>query len=73
MPSQYKLGVMYDNSQGVPKDEAQAAKWYRLAADRGDARAQNNSPDGLFLRIGQRTNATQEVVSWLTQGIEIFS
>jgi uncharacterized protein len=40
--SQYNLGVMYVNGQGVPKDDTQAMKWYRLAADQGDASAQYN-------------------------------
>ena len=33
---------MYANGQGVPQDYAEAVKWYRLAADQGDAYAQNN-------------------------------
>ena len=38
--AQFKMGVMYDNGQGVPKDYVQAVKWYRLAAAQGNARAQ---------------------------------
>src|SRR5262249_10825998 len=30
------LGELYSNGLGVPLDEVKAAKWYRLAADRGD-------------------------------------
>ena len=33
---------MYDNGQGVPQNYAEAVKWYRLAADQGDAGAQYN-------------------------------
>ena len=33
---------MYANGEGVPKDDAEAVKWYRLAADQRDAGAQNN-------------------------------
>ncbi len=40
--AQTYLGVMYDNGQGVPQDDAQAVTWYRKAADQGDARAQTN-------------------------------
>ena len=36
------LGWLYENGQGVPKDEAQAASWYRKAADHGDAQGQIN-------------------------------
>ena len=37
---QYKLGVMYDNGEGLAKDVGEALKWYRLAAEQGDACAQ---------------------------------
>jgi len=33
---------MYENGSGVKQDYAEAAKWYRKAAERGDARAQYN-------------------------------
>ena len=29
---QYNLGVMYRNGWGVPQDDAEAVKWFRLAA-----------------------------------------
>ena len=35
--AQYNLGVMYRNGQGVPHDDAEAVKWYRLAAEQGYA------------------------------------
>ena len=35
------LGVSYDTGEGVPQDAAEAVRWYRLAAEQGDARAQN--------------------------------
>jgi hypothetical protein len=38
--AQYKLGLLYDNGQGVPLDYAEAAKWYRKAADQENADAQ---------------------------------
>ena len=28
-PAQYYLGLMYDFGRGVPKDDAEAAKWHR--------------------------------------------
>ena len=39
--AQYNLGVRYANGQGVPQDDKTAVKWYRLAAEQGDARAQS--------------------------------
>jgi TPR repeat protein len=40
--AQYYMGLMYDSrSEGVPLDREEAEKWYRLAADQGDIRAQS--------------------------------
>ena len=33
---------MYNNRRGVPQDDAEAVKWYRLAAEQGYAEAQSN-------------------------------
>ncbi len=38
--AQYILGVCYDNGRGVTKDESEAVKWYRKAADQNNALAQ---------------------------------
>ena len=38
--AQYELGRDYDSGQGITKDEAEAARWYRKAADQGLAIAQ---------------------------------
>lgn len=43
--AQYALGSMYANGKGVPQDDAEAMKWWRLAAEAGDVDAQ------LFLGI----------------------
>ena len=37
---QYVLGAMYDFGLGVREDDAEAARWYRLAAEQGYASAQ---------------------------------
>jgi hypothetical protein len=39
---QNTLGVRYLNGDGVPKDSAEAVKWFRLAANQGLAEAQHN-------------------------------
>ena len=44
--AQYNLGVRYATGRGVPQDDAEAVRRYRLAADQGDANAQ--------FRLGQR-------------------
>ena len=33
---------MYDDGRGVPHSDTEAAKWYRKAADQGNAKAQLN-------------------------------
>lgn len=38
--AQLYLGSMYGNGKGVPLDHAEAAKWYRKAAEQGYAKAQ---------------------------------
>jgi S1-C subfamily serine protease len=38
--AQYSLGQMYDDGDGVTKDKAEAAKWYRKAAEQSNANAQ---------------------------------
>ena len=40
--AQHNLGVMYDKGQGVPQDDKEAVKWYRLAAEQEHADAQYN-------------------------------
>ncbi len=40
MRAQFVLGLTYDFGRGVPTDEAEAARWYRKAAEQGHARAQ---------------------------------
>ena len=40
--AQYDLGVMYDLGESVSEDDAEAVKWYRLAAEQGHVSAQFN-------------------------------
>jgi TPR repeat protein len=42
---------MYFNGNGVPKDDAEAARWFRLAAEQGRADTQSNL--GLMYANGQ--------------------
>jgi len=50
MKSQWSMGVLYDNGDGVPQDYGEAVRWYRLAAEQGDAYAQFNLGD--MYRLG---------------------
>ncbi|MGH6717915.1 MAG: tetratricopeptide repeat protein [Alphaproteobacteria bacterium] len=40
--AQSYLGVMYDNGEGVARDDAESVKWFRLAAEQGYAEALAN-------------------------------
>ena len=40
--AQLGLGVIYDEGRGVRQDDAEAARWFRRAAEQGQAHAQNN-------------------------------
>jgi len=49
--AQFSLGEMSKKGQGVPRDDAEALKWYRKAADQGHADAQNNL--GIIYTLGK--------------------
>ena len=67
--AQYALGVMYASGQGVSRDEAMAAQWYRLAAEQGDTRAQHNL--GLMYMNGRGVAKDDaEAVRWYRQAAE---
>ena len=40
--AQNNLGFCYGKGNGVPKDYTEAVKWYRKAAEQGNATAQSN-------------------------------
>ncbi len=40
--AEYWVGIMYAKGQGVARDDAEAVKWYRRAADQDYAAAQYN-------------------------------
>ena len=59
----FNLGLMYFNGQGVPQDYAQAAKWFRLAADQGNADAQFHL--GLMYYFGEGVSQDDvEAAKW---------
>ena len=61
--AQYNLGVMYQDGQGVPQDDAEALKLFRLAADQGYAMAQCNL--GMMYYFGEGVPPDYaEAVKW---------
>ena len=63
MDAQYNLGVSYDYGEGVTKDPQEAVKWYRKAAEQGNADAQCNLGYCYEMGYGVAKNS-QEAVKW---------
>ena len=67
--AQFKLGVAYDIGKGVPKDEAEAVKWYRKAADQGNVGGQFGL--GMAYANGQGVAKDEaESVKWFRKAAE---
>ena len=67
--SQYVLGGIYYNGEGVPQDYAEAVKWFRTAAEQGEVYAQYN----LGWMYGTGTGVPQdddEAVKWYRMAAE---
>jgi TPR repeat protein len=61
--AQVKLGIAYEDGNGVPKNDAVAFKWYLAAAQQGNATAQNNV--GLMYRSGSGVERNKvEALKW---------
>ena len=58
------LGYMYRYGQGVPQNFELARQWYRLAADQGHARAQNNLGALTEYRVRRYCPMLPPLVSW---------
>jgi TPR repeat protein len=61
--AQFDLGVAYSEGVRVPKDDHEAAKWMRKAADQGFARAQHSLGDAYFLGKGVSQDH-KEAMKW---------
>jgi TPR repeat protein len=49
--AQNNLGYMYDNGEGIARNDGAAEKWYRKAAEQGITESQNNL--GLMYAVGR--------------------
>lgn len=61
--AQFSLGLMYATGEGVPKDKAEAVKWYRKSADQGDVATQFN-PDLMYANRQGVPKDEAEAVKW---------
>lgn len=66
--AQLEIGNCYLHGDGVPADVAEAMRWWRLAADQGNANAQLNLGVTLLSRGG--SEGTAEAVKWITRAAE---
>jgi len=66
---QVELGDIYYNGDGVPKDDAEAVRWYRLSAEQGDAGAQYNLGNAYYTGQGVSKNY-DEARKWWTKAAE---
>ena len=66
---QYLLGSMYDQGEGIPENDAEAVKWYRKAAEQGDAIAQFSLSYMYDLGEGIPENDA-EAVKWIRKAAE---
>jgi TPR repeat protein len=61
---------MYEDGAGVSKDLAEAARWYRKAADAGDARGMNNLGGMYEYGAGVSKNVA-EAVRWYRKAADL--
>jgi TPR repeat protein len=67
--AQYKLGIAYDEGNGVSKDYTEAFKWFRLAAEQGNAHSQFRVGDMYVSGDGVAKNEV-EAVKWFRKAAE---
>ena len=68
--AQHSLGVMYANGLSVAQSYTEAVKWYRKAADQGNAKAQHNLGVMYYNGMGVAQDYT-EAVKWYRKAAEI--
>ena len=67
--AQYNLGVLHATGQGVPRDLAEAAKWFQMAAEQGDTNAQYNV-GGMYARGQGVPQDFTEGAKWFRKAAE---
>ena len=67
--AKFFLGTMYVNGQGVEKDEAEGAGWYRLAAEQDYAAAQYYLGQAYDFGLGVEENI-DEAIRWYGKAAE---
>jgi len=60
--AEVNLGILNEYGLGIPRDESEAANWYRQAAEQGDAAAQTSL--GLMYEHHDFSGTMKEAASW---------
>lgn len=69
MVAQFQAGIVYRNGRGVPRDDAEAARWYMKAARQGHPGAQFNL--GLMYLAGEGiARSDTEAAQWMRKAAE---
>lgn len=71
--AQFALAQAYDHGRDVPKDKAEAVRWYRLAALQGDMFAQNALGDNYWEGMGVQKDDREAVRWWRVAAGKGFS
>ena len=66
--AQFILGYLYDEGKGIPKDYAEAAKWYGRAANQGNKAARHNL--GLMGDQDQVSKDRAEMEKWHRSAVD---
>ena len=64
-----KKGLMYGTGNGVPKDEAEAVRWFRKAAEAGNSEGMYNLGIAYANGLGVEMNMV-EAVKWFRMGVD---
>jgi TPR repeat protein len=67
--AQFNLGLIYNNSEGVPRDDVEALKWFLEAAEQGHAEAQFNLGRMYYNGAGVQQDF-EEATNWYRKAAE---
>jgi TPR repeat protein len=68
--AQLQLGKMYEYGDGVPQNDTEAFRWYKLAADQGNASGQVSIGNAFSRGIGGVAQDSDEAMKWYRRAAE---
>lgn len=68
--AQNYLGICFAEGKGVERNEYEAFKWFKLAAEKGHAEAMNNMGRCYYIGIGIKQNYS-EAINWFRKSAEM--